>query len=325
MMNRQPQPDHHPALRGSIRGVARVEYRTPEAVPEQRDRPQWMAGWRRAVEAITAGLLRPGAAEAMSDEHALVARVRSRSRHPRIVAVLAGKGGVGTSTTAAATAMVLAALRHDSTALLDPRHGTGSLGVRLAGQPAPTIDQLTGPAPAPLRVNGSLDVVDGAPWHSPVTATRLSATLDALRDSHALTIVDVGNHPADNTRLILGRADQVVVVAGATGDAVGSARVALSRVRSVAPALLSTVVVAVPSVASRAGRGDPARFAAELGVPERRLVPVPFDPALVRGGAIALSEVRPATRTAFLHLAGLIADPGTPSDDPLAGAAAVAA
>jgi MinD-like ATPase involved in chromosome partitioning or flagellar assembly len=274
------------------------------------------------IQAVTAGLLRPGAADAMNEERVLVARVRSRPRHPRVIAVVSGKGGVGTSTTAAATAMVLAALRHDAIALLDPRHGTGSLGERLAGRAAPTIDQLTtpstGPAPAPLRINGSLDVVDGAPWHRPVDATRLGAALAHLRDTHALTIVDVGNHPAENTRLVLSRADQVVVVAGATHNAVESARVALLRVRSVAPGLLSTAVVAVPSVASGSGRGHQTRLADELGVPDSSVVAVPFDPALVSGGAIVLRYVRPATRTAFLRLAGLIADPGTPTDDPLA-------
>lgn len=348
MMNGQLEFNPHPVLRGGVirrpggagRGVARVEYR-PAAPPPGRlswpssraghpapptasthdpaaasgfDRPQWRRGWRRAVQAVTAGLLRPGGDHGITEERALVARVRSRHRHPRVVAVLAGKGGVGTSTTAAATAMVLATLRHDPTALLDPRHGTGSLGLRLAGRPAPTIEQLTtappaGRAAAPLRINGSLDVVDGAPWHSPVAADRLGGTLDALRDSHALTIVDVGNHPADNTRLILGRTDQMVVVVGATRDAVESARVALSRVLSVAPVLLSSVVVAVPSVASSAGHGDPARLAAGLGVPERRVVAVPYDPALVHGGAIALREMRPATCTAFLRLAGMVADP----------------
>jgi MinD-like ATPase involved in chromosome partitioning or flagellar assembly len=310
----EPEPTA-PAARPQPQPVAEP---VPTASPEPRpNHPQWTYGWRRAVQVVIAGLIRPGAADAMNGEHELVARARSRPRQPRIIAVVAGKGGVGASTTASATAMVLAALRHDSTALLDPRHGTGSLGMRLAGRPAPTIEQLI--TATPLRINGSLDVVDGAPWHSPVTATRLAAALDALRDSHALTIADVGNHPDDNTRLILGRADQVVVVASTTRDAIESTRVALSRIRSVAPVLLSTVVVAVPSVASRTGRGDPARLAAELlaaepAVPGWRVVPVPFDPALMRGGAIALREVRSATRTAFLRLAGLIADPGAPSE-----------
>jgi len=275
--------------------------------------------WRRLAD----GLLRPGAAEAMRRERDLVARIRGRCTAPRVVSVLAGKGGVGTTTAAAAIGLVLAALRHDATALVDPRHATASLGRRLAGQPAPTVDGLAvrergRPATVPLRVAGALDVVDGAPWHRPVRGDVLTATLDELRDAHAFTIVDVGTHPTDNTRLVLGRTHRAVVVTTPTAQAEEAVRVALLRIRAVVPDLLGTVVLAVAGLTPRPDTRAPDRLAATLGLPPARIVAVPYDPALRGGGALDPARLRPATRIAFLRLAGLVVDPGEPTPDPLA-------
>jgi MinD-like ATPase involved in chromosome partitioning or flagellar assembly len=279
--------------------------------------------WERIGRAVAAGLVRPGAAEAMDRERALVARVRARQREPRVVTVVAGKGGVGTSTVATAVATVLAALRHDTTALLDPRHGTGSLGRRIAGQPAPTVAQLGArvrghPATAPLRVHGSLSVVDGAPWHAPVRGAQVTALLDELREAHTFTVVDLGNHPSDNTRLILGRTHHVVVVTTPTVDALDAVRVALLRIRSVQPDLLGTVVAAVPSLHPRVDRGAVARLRDGLGLPADRTVRVPYDPALAGGGPLVADALRPGTREAYLRLAALVAHPGEPTAHPLA-------
>jgi MinD-like ATPase involved in chromosome partitioning or flagellar assembly len=288
-------------------------------VAEVSDGPR-LPAWRRGLRALGLGLTAPSAAAAMDRERALVARVRTRRSAPRLAAVVAGKGGVGTTTVAAGVALTLASLRHDTTTLLDPRHGTGSLGRRLAGQPAPTVTQLADcrpglPGPDPLRVRGVLGVVDGAPWHSPASLAELAAVLDRLRDEFGFAVVDVGNDVSEVADSVLLRADQVVVVTTAAQDAVESTRVTLLRVRQVEPRLVGTAVVAIACLTAGQYRRTARRLRVDLGLPGQRIVAVPYDPVLAAGGPLEPGRLRPASREALLRLAGFLADPGEPGRD----------
>lgn len=270
-------------------------------------------GWRSVVRAATRGLVEPRAAAAVEHERQLVARVRLRMPEPRVVVFVAGKGGVGTSTTAAGVAMTLASLRGDAAALVSARSGAGSLGQRLAGQPAPPVPALTGgggAAPPPLWVHDRLAVVDGSPWHSPTPAGSLVALLDLLRARHPLTLVDAGNDLGEPAGAALDRADQIVLVTGASQDAVAAARTALSRVHRSDPFRLATVVVAVVCLSERQHRRTARRLRAELGLQANRVVPVGFDPWLAAGDRLYPARLRPATRQAYLRIAGLAVQPG---------------
>jgi MinD-like ATPase involved in chromosome partitioning or flagellar assembly len=270
-------------------------------------------GWRRVARAVTHGLLRPDAAAEVERERELVARARIRRPEPRMIAFLAGKGGVGTTTTAAGVAVTLAILRNDPTALVSARSGTGSLGRRLAGRPAPPVPALAGagPAAAPLRVHGNLAVVDGSPWHTPTPRGTLLQLLAELRDQHPITVVDVGNDLGEPAQGALGRADQIVLVTSASQDAVAATRTALSRVHQVDPFRLASLVVAVTCLSERQYRRTARRLRAELGVAVPRVVPVGFDPWLATGDRLDPARLRPATREAYLRIAGLIVEPGT--------------
>jgi MinD-like ATPase involved in chromosome partitioning or flagellar assembly len=306
---------HQHGAGGVPQPLTRILAQVAEAPPTPR-----LPGWRRAARAVTFGLVTPGAAVAVERERALTARVRARRRAPRLTAFVAGKGGVGTTTTAAGVSLTLAALRHDATTLVDPRHGTGSLGRRLAGQPAPTVAQLADSRPGlpgldPLRVRGALGVVDGAPWHSPATLAELSALLDRLRDGCGFAVVDLGNDVSEVADSVLVRADQAVVVTTSAHDAVESTRVALLRVRQIEPRLIGTAVVAIACLTASQHRRTARRLRAALGLPEQRIVAVPFDPVLAAGGPVEPARLRPASREAFLLLAGFLADPGVPGRD----------
>ncbi|HZN19757.1 MAG TPA: hypothetical protein VFB84_16475 [Micromonosporaceae bacterium] len=273
------------------------------------------ARWHRGVRAVTFGLLQPGAAEAVEQERMLLARVRTRRREPCVVAFVAGKGGVGTTTTAGGVALTLATLRTDDTTLADAHHGAGSLAGRLGGPPAPTVTQLTDQEPgrppvSPLRVRGVLGVVDGAPWHSPVPRARMVQALEKLRQENAFTLTDVGNDTSDSGHAALTQADHVVIVTTASQDAVESVRTALGRIRDTGPHRLGSLVIAVACLTARAHRRTARRLRAGLGLSAHRLVAVPFDPALAAGGRFEPAQLRAATREAFLRLAGYVADPG---------------
>jgi MinD-like ATPase involved in chromosome partitioning or flagellar assembly len=269
------------------------------------------AAVRRLVRAVTFGLIEPGAAAVIEHERQLVARARWRRPEPRVIAFLAGKGGVGTSTTAAAVALTLATLRTDTTALVCARAGAGSLGERLYGQPAPPVPALvSGEPPPPLWVHGNLAVVDGAPWHSPTPGEPLVALLEQLRGQHPITIVDVGNDLGDSAKAAVERADQVVLVASASQDAISAVKVALSRVHQVDPFRLGTAVVALTCLNVRQYRRVLQRLRSELGVHGPRIVPIGFDPWLAAGARIEPARLRPATREAYLQIAGLVVEPG---------------
>lgn len=269
------------------------------------------AGWRHRLRAAALGVLQPGAAAAVQREQELVARARARCPEPRAVAFLAGKGGVGTTTTAAGVALTLATLRPDPVALVCARSGTGSIGHRLAGAPAPAVASLvSGAATQPAWAHDRLAVVDGAPWHSPLRQEELLRLLAGLRTRHPLTLLDIGNDLAEAAQAALRRCDQVVLVTTASQDAVEATRIALSRVHQADPFRLGTVVVALTSLHPRQFRHTARRLRLALGPGSARLVPVPYDPALATGHPLDLARARPATREAYLRIAGLIAEPG---------------
>ncbi len=291
-----------------------ASYLTPlsQLVPPPAARP-W-AGARRVLRAVTFGLVEPGAAAAIEYERQLVARVRVRRPEPRVIAFLAGKGGVGTTTTATAVALTLSTLRQDTTALISARQGGSSLGERLLGQPAPPVPAVAegGPDQAPLWVHNSLAVVDGAPWHSPVGREPLLRVLDQLRSQHPLTLVDVGNDLGEAAQAAVERADQVVLVTTVSHDAVTAARTALSRVHEVDPYRLATVVLAVVCLNPGQFRRASRRLRQALGLAEARIVPIGFDPWLGNGERMEPAQLRPVTREAYLRIAALVADPGSP-------------
>jgi MinD-like ATPase involved in chromosome partitioning or flagellar assembly len=266
------------------------------------------------VRAVTLGLVEPGAAAAVAYERQLVARARVRRPEPRVVAFVAGKGGVGTTTTAAGVALTLATLRNDTLALISARTGGDSLGQRLLGRPAALVAAPGGaePLPEPLWVHGNLAVIDAAPWHSPAPRGRLVRLLTDLRGQHPITLVDVGNDLADAAQGALGRADQVVLVTSASQDAVAATRIALSRVHQVDPFRLATVVVALTCLSERQYRRTARQLRAELGMRGPRIVPIGFDPWLAAGERIDPTRLRAATREAYLRLAGLVVEPVGP-------------
>jgi MinD-like ATPase involved in chromosome partitioning or flagellar assembly len=279
------------------------------------------AGWQRALRAVTLGLLTPGSAAGVDSERELVAKVRARRREPSVTAFLAGKGGMGTTTVAAGVGLTLAALRNDTTALVDLHRGPALLGRRLAGRTAATLSQLadTPPDDDPpelLRVGGALAIVDAGAWHTPITVAQTGRALQLLRSAYSFTLADIGNDHGEAGQATLDKADGVVVVTTSSQDAVLSAHVALERIRTAAPQLLPRVTVALVSLSERQHRRTARRLRDQLRLAIHRIVPVPFDPMLAAGSAVDVTRLRPSTREAFVRLAAFVVDPVSPVDIP---------
>jgi MinD-like ATPase involved in chromosome partitioning or flagellar assembly len=260
------------------------------------------------ARAVMFGVVTPDAAEAADREREMVARVRSRQSDQRVVAFLAGKGGVGTTTVATGVGAVLAALRDDVTTLVSLRAGAPSLGRMLAGEPAPSAREIarTDIEVAPLRLPGGLQVVDGPRWSTPVRRTDVPALVDGLAQTSTFALFDVGNDPSDAAQSILSRADQVVIVSGPGPDSLDSARVAAERVADTDPYALDSAIYVVVCPRESALK-DVVRRMRETMPGGARVVAVPPEPWLAEGAAFDPARVGSATRLAMIDVAGLVA------------------
>jgi MinD-like ATPase involved in chromosome partitioning or flagellar assembly len=135
----------------------------------------------------------------------------------------------------------------------------------------------------------------------------LGAAIRGLSESHAFTVLDVGNEMSGPAREALELADQVVVVTTPSADAVDIIRLALARCGSRNPTSSSPPIFAI--VCRRPQRRSVLRrLHSRLDGGLSRAVVVPHDRNLGSAGSIALNNHGPETRHAYLELAALIAN-----------------
>ncbi|WP_330186425.1 hypothetical protein KZZ52_27750 [Dactylosporangium sp. AC04546] len=266
----------------------------------------------RAVRAIGVGIVDPGAIEALDLERELVASVCVPQRRARVVAVVSGQGGTGTTATAAGIALTLAALREDTTVLADARAGTGSLTNRLAGRPGPGLREVAGGprAALPYIGDGGLRLVDGAPPTEPLHPDDLRAAVDELTMAHTFTLLDVGNDLSPAGQAAVRLADQVVIVTTASDEGLRSAQVALDRLGNQEQDGWVPAVFAVVRMRPESD-GQAHRRLRRLTDGSAEAALVPYDRHLSGGGRVDPARIRPATRQAYLALAALVAGAGT--------------
>ena len=124
-----------------------------------------------------------------------------------------------------------------------------------------------------------------------------------------ITMTDSGTglvHSAMAGTLAL--ADSLVVVGAPTVDGAGRAAKTLDWLYAHGHARLAADAVVVLSHDRVSADVDGGRIRAYFAARCRAVVDVPHDPHLAVGGRIDLARLREPTRTAFLHLAALVAD-----------------
>jgi len=229
------------------------------------------------------------------------AAVRNAGEAPRVVAVAAGKGGVGTTSVVAGLALTLGALLPGRVALADTRTGTASIGRRVGADSAPHSTAFAGGTVEPARA-ADVMVVDGAPWDTPLTRPMLVRLMADLREDHLFTLLDVGDDASDIGHGALARSDRLVVVTTNAADAVAATTRTFERLRGIDEASAAAAVVAVTGVRGRdRGTGDRRR-----AWPVARVVRVPWDPGFHGGGPIDAGRLRRTTRSALLELAAAV-------------------
>jgi hypothetical protein len=226
------------------------------------------------------------------------------ARRPVVVAVVSGKGGVGTTATAAGAALAGAAA--GPTAAVSVRSGPGSLHHHFAHRAGPARPDCH--AAEPVTVTGprvaAVTVVDSGGWHPWSPQGDVVSLVGRLRDGHPLTIVDIGDAQGHAAHRLLARADRVVLVTTPAADAVASAGTALDRVRHVDPARLAAMVLVVVCLDPRQHRWAGRRLRSVPGAAGSRTVLVPYDPAVA---ARTLPAPGPARAwPAYQRIAGLL-------------------
>jgi secretion/DNA translocation related CpaE-like protein len=257
------------------------------------------AAVRFSTELGAAVLTLPSGAEA------LAAVIGGRSGRPpgsgRLLVVTGGSGGVGTSTTAAALALVAARDGH-RVALVDLDERGGGLDLLLGAeqQEGWRWPRLAGARGFLGDLHGQLPVVEGVELVSvarsptlaqPLTAEAVGPVLLSLLRSHPLVVVDLPREPTVGAAEALRQADEVLLLVRADVRGIAAGREAA---RALAPACASVRVVA------RSGRrggvaGEAA--AAALGLPCAGVVS--HDPA----AALAAARAEPPARSTRSRLA----------------------
>jgi MinD-like ATPase involved in chromosome partitioning or flagellar assembly len=275
-------------------------------------------GARQAVTAFGSGLFTAGSAQRIQEEQHLVANVRTPQREHQVVVFVAGKGGVGVTTTAAGVALTVATLRDDHTALIDAQAGTHSLQRWLSDGVTSTLPDLAEPHSRPavspvLPLSNGLDVVDGAPWQEPTAPAKLSTLIGDLLRDHTFTFVDLGDDAGATARQTLTASTRVVVVTAADRHAARATRLTLDRIHQVQPARLHDAVVVVVCLERGQYRRVLRELRNDLEAQTTQIVPIPYEPTLAAMDQLDLSRLRAASREAYLRVAAALAAPRPPA------------
>jgi MinD-like ATPase involved in chromosome partitioning or flagellar assembly len=241
----------------------------------------------------------------VAEERELSAVAGRPPAQPRVVAFVAGKGGVGTTSVAAGLGLTLATLLPGQVALADTGTGRASLGRLLGGPPGPDAATFAAGAVEPVRV-ADVAVVDGAPWDTPLTRPTLARLVADLRMDYRYVLLDVGNDAGEIGHGALARADRAVVVTTSAQDAVAAAERTLERLHHLDLELAEASVVAGVGIA-RLGRGG----ATGRWRPDEPLVTIPWDPMVAAGSGIDIDRLKRVTRAAFLRLAAVLSEDST--------------
>ncbi|MGI8694596.1 MAG: AAA family ATPase [Geodermatophilaceae bacterium] len=280
------------------------------------------SGWRRVVHTLTGGAVNPGLSAAERHQVHLIRRIRTPVTGRHRIAVVSLKGGIGKTTTTACLGLTLSHYRGDRVVAVDANPDAGTLAERLTGEATRTVHDLL----AGLSEIGSYTDVSAYTY----LAERLQVLASGQDPemSHAfdeeqyrvvvgvleryfnIIVTDSGTgllHSAMAGTLAL--ADSLVVVGAPSVD--GATRAAKTLDWLVAHGyddLVFRSVAVISSVRPATKNRDLTPIREHFADRCRTVVEIPYDPHLVAGGRIAMSELRRPTADAFLALSADVAD-----------------
>ena len=280
-------------------------------------------GWRRGVFAVTGGNLNPGPSRRERREDDLLARVRTRIDGTRRIVVLSRKGGAGKTTTTLMLGHTFATHRGDRVVALDANPDAGSLAMRLPRETQYSATDLLAERAwvdrySQIRQFTSQDPVSRLEVVASDDDPRISLALgsqdyrdlvDTLDRHYNMVLVDTGTGILDDAiRGILEEADQLVVVMPPALDGGRVAAMTLDWLDQHGHGELVAGAVAVVNSVRGSGPLELDRLEEHFRSRCASVHRIPWDPVLEAGAHSALADLRPATRAAYLELAGAVAE-----------------
>lgn len=327
---RAPQPvpppgRPQPPLGGPPQGYQ--PFRVPPSIDEAEitnpDRFAPPSGWRRAVHKATGGHVNPGASRKERQQDHLLAEIRQPIVGDFRIAVLSIKGGVGKTTTTFGLGSALATVRHDRVIAVDANPDRGTLGERVGDTSTqstvrdllsdPNINRYADVRNHTLMATSRLEVL--ASEQDPAVSEVFGAddyrrTVDILRHYYNIILTDCGTgimHSAMSA--VLDLAHTIVLVSSPAIDAARSASATLDWLMQHGHSGLvreAHVVLSASRPGSAALKLDKVyeHFQSRC----RSIHLIPFDPHLAEGADVDFGRLNPATRQAYLELAGSVAE-----------------
>ncbi|MGZ5416762.1 MAG: MinD/ParA family ATP-binding protein [Nocardioides sp.] len=288
-----------------------------------RDRHVAALGWQRTLYRLSAHTIRlgPGAEERRRAERATA--LRAPIEGTRRVVVMSRKGGVGKTTISLALGSILATERGDRVVAVDANPDAGNLAHRVAPPSGRTITDV-------LR---ELDVIDSYAALKRYTSQAAESRLEVLAsdedsrigtaldrtDYHRLIglldrfynviLLDTGTGILDSANQgLLAEADELVLVLRAGVDGGRAASLTLDWLEAHGHAgLVRQAVVVINAVRPRVG-APIAPIRDHFTHRCRRVVIVPWDPALETGAQTMLSTLAADTQESLLEMAAAVAE-----------------
>lgn len=271
-------------------------------------------------------LVNVGDSFAVRQRKALDGRISRQLDRTRFVPVLSRKGGVGTTTVAALTAMAFAEVRPDRVLAIDADPDRGTLADRVTRTTRSTVRDVVRRSrlikdsddfdALVTHDETGLDVLASDPRQVvPLGAHDYNTVADLAAQHYSLAILDEGTgvvHSA--TKAALQRADAVVIVSGGSVDEARSASDTVTWLEENGfPELAANAIIALNTATIGTNLDKIEEIEAHFDARVRDIVRIPYDPMLATGSVIHYSELKPFTREAARDLAALVAD-GLPED-----------
>lgn len=288
------------------------------------------SGWRRVVHAGTCHVVNPGQSRAERHHRELCERIRRHIRRQYVIALVAGKGGVGKTTLTAAIGAVFRGVRPENVVAVDAVPGFGTLAGRIDENPpgdyAAVLDDTDVQGYADIREHlgqnaVGLDVLAGnrnSDQARPLTAAMFAGALSRLRRTHNVILVDTADdleHPVMES--VLRAADTLVFVSGLTPDS----SVPVTRSVDLLCALghhelVSRSMVVLNDSRDRYDRGARRYLTERFSQCGATVEFMPYDPHLAAGGIIDVAhQSTGAARLRLTEITAALADRYIPDAD----------
>jgi putative peptide zinc metalloprotease protein len=288
-------------------------------------------GWRRAVFSVSGHAVNLGPSPEERRQLELEERLRTPITDSRRIVVMSRKGGVGKTTLSLAIGSTFASLRGDRVVAVDANPDAGNLAHRVTRPNDRTITDVLEDLEqietySQLRTYTSqaresrLEVLasDDDPRIGMALGRDDYHSLIGLLDRfYNLIVLDTGTGILDSANQgLLAEADQLVLVLRAGIDGGRAAALTLDWLDEHQDGeLVSRAVVVINAV--RKGVGAPIGPIVEHFERRcRRVVLVPWDPALELGSETSMSALKPETTAALVEVAAAVAD-GFVADGPV--------